>query len=185
MTKFRPYFCKQTPVLTYVFFISPDLKHFFMKLFSLKVKTKLKFRSFLPLCGPHSLGLSAVDHLALRAWEGLLLGALVRVGLAKSPIGFLPWPVTQKYLSKPPLVSPPPKVAEGLIVGGIIIETFKFQSQWASYEVFILRAGFKQAPQNWNPHNHQSGSNIIAPGPGRLSYAFGSRCLGFVPWPAK
>ena len=84
-----------------------------------------------------SLGLSAVDHLALRVWEGLLLGALVNgaqsgAGQGREPrpgLGFLPWPVTQKYLFKPPLVTlhlREPQAAEGLRVGGIIIETLSF-----------------------------------------------------------
>ena len=44
-------------------------------------------------------------------------------------LGFLPWPVTQKYLSKPPLVTVHPRepqAAEGLRVGGIIMATFNF-----------------------------------------------------------
>ena len=80
-----------------------------------------------------SLGLSAVDCVAPRAQQGLPLGVLVNTGhqsgagQGRKPrpgLGFLPWPVTQKYdLSKPPLVtsSPtPPQASVGDRVGGII-----------------------------------------------------------------
>ena len=102
----------------------------------------------------------------LRAREGLPLGALVNgaqsgAGQGREPrpgLGFLPWPVTQKYLSKCPLVTvhpQEPQAAEGLIVGGIIIETFKFRLQFQInryelrdevFEIFLaieIRAGFK------------------------------------------
>ena len=66
-----------------------------------------------------------------------MLGALVNgaqsgAGQGREPrpgLGFLPWPVTQKYLSKPPLVTvhpQEPQAAEGLRVGGIIMATFSF-----------------------------------------------------------
>ena len=63
-----------------------------------------------------SLGLLAVDCLVLQAWEGLPLGALVNgaqsgAGQGREPrpgLGFLPWPVTEKYLSEPPLVTVDP-----------------------------------------------------------------------------
>ena len=119
---FRPYFChEQTPVLgTYSFlYISSKkyLKHFIMKLFEIKLEVKDETQSFTDHSSHSvalsSLGLSAVDHLVLRAQEGLPLGALVNgaqsgAGQGREPrpgLGFLPWPVTQKYLSKPPLVT--------------------------------------------------------------------------------
>ena len=81
-----------------------------------------------------SLGLSAVDHLALQAWEGLPLGALVNgaqsgAGQGREPrpgLDLLPWPVTEKYLSKPPLVTVEPQAAEGLRMSRIILATFSF-----------------------------------------------------------
>ena len=73
----------------------------------------------------------------LRAREGLLLGALVNraqsgAGQGREPrpgLGFLPWPVTEKYLSKPPLVTvdpQEPQAAEGLRMSRIILATFSF-----------------------------------------------------------
>ena len=59
-------------------------------------------------------------------------GAQSGAGQGREPkpgLGFLPWPVTQKYLSKPPLVTVHPResqAAEGLRVGGIIMATFSF-----------------------------------------------------------
>ena len=116
----RPYFChEQTPVLgTYSFLyyfqqkISQALHH---EALSNWFGSENETESFtdhsshsVALC---SLGLPAVDHLALRVWEGFLLGALVNgaqsgAGQGREPrpgLGFLPWPVTEKYLSKPPL----------------------------------------------------------------------------------
>ena len=72
-----------------------------------------------------SLGLSAVDCAVPRALQGLPLGVLVNgghqsgAGHCREPrpgLGFLPWPVTQKYyLSKPHLVtsSPTPQASVG------------------------------------------------------------------------
>ena len=72
-----------------------------------------------------SLGLLAVDCAAPQAWQGLPLGVLVNgghqsgAGQDKEPrpgLGFLPWPVTQKYyLSKPRLVTsgPTPQASVG------------------------------------------------------------------------
>ena len=57
-------------------------------------------------------------------------GAQSGAGQGREPrpgFGFLPWLVTQKYLSKPPLVTVHPRepqAAEGLRVGGIIMATF-------------------------------------------------------------
>ena len=87
-----------------------------------------------------SLGLSVVDCAVPRAWQGLPLGVLVNMGhqsgasQGRKPrpgLGFLLWPVTQKYdLSKPPLVtsSPfPPQASVGDMVGGIITATCSLQ----------------------------------------------------------
>ena len=101
-----------------------------------------------------SLGLLAVDHLALQVWEGLLLGALVNsaqsgAGQGREPrpgLGFLPWPVTQKNLSKPPLVTlnpQKPQAAEGLIVGGIIIETLSFTCNFKSITMSFMMKCFR------------------------------------------
>ena len=109
-----------------------------MKLFEIKleVKMKLKVSLIIPThsVALSSLGLLAVDHLALRVWEGLLLGALVNgaqsgAGQGREPrpgLAFLPWPVTEKYLSKPPLVTVECQAAEGLRMGRIILATFSF-----------------------------------------------------------
>ena len=98
-----------------------------------------------------SLGLLALDHLALRVQEGVPLGALVNgaqsgAGQGREPrpgLGFLPWPVTQKYLSKLPLVTVHPRepqAAEGLIVGGIIIETLRFACNFKSIAMsFVMK----------------------------------------------
>ena len=59
-------------------------------------------------------------------------GAQSGAGQGREPrpgLGFLPWPVTQKYLSKPPMVTVHPRepqAPEGLRVGGIIMATFSF-----------------------------------------------------------
>ena len=89
-----------------------------------------------------------------RAWSGAGQGREPRPGL-----GFLPWPVTQKYLSKPPLVTVHPRepqAAEGLRVGGIIMATFSFAFTFEFnlkelrdevLEIFFaieIRAGFKK-----------------------------------------
>ena len=101
------------------------LKHFIMKLIAIDSKLQAKLKSFnydsTHSVALSSLGLSAVDHFALRAREGLPLGALVNgaqsgAGQGREPrpgLGFLPWPVTQKYLSKPPLVTVHPPRAPG------------------------------------------------------------------------
>ena len=56
-------------------------------------------------------------------------GAQSGAGQGREPrpgLGFLPWPVTEKYLSKPPLVTVEPQAAEGLRMGRIILATFSF-----------------------------------------------------------
>ena len=124
----------------------------------LKVKAKLKVAiMILPTLWPTgSLGLPAVDHLVLQAREGLPLGVLMNraqsgAGQGREPrpgLGFLPWLLTQKYLSKPPLVttvgaaqySSPrePQAAVGLRVGGIIIATFNFVFTLSSTSISFM-----------------------------------------------
>ena len=73
-------------------------------------------------------------------------GAQSGAGQGREPrpgLGFLPWPVTQKYLSKPPLVTvhpQEPQAAEGLIVGGIIIGTLSFTCNFKSIAMsFVMK----------------------------------------------
>ena len=115
-----------------------------MKLLKVKfeIKAKLQVAVMIPptLWPTAAWRLLAVDCAAPRAWQGLPLGVLVNVGhqsgagQGRKPrpgLGFLPWPVTQKYdLSKPPLVtcSPtPPQTSVGDRVGGIITVTCSLQ----------------------------------------------------------
>ena len=118
-----------------------------MKLFEVKLelKAKVELAVFIPPTLAHSsLGLSAVDCAVPRAWQGLPLGVLMKgghqsgAGQGRKPrpgLGFLPWPVTQKYdLSKPPLVtsSPtPPQASVGAAQSTAESPRLLWVTEWA------------------------------------------------------
>ena len=98
--------------------------------------------SFLPLCGPLqpgapgsgpscalSMGRSSAGSSGEWDPEWGWPGQGAQGREPRPGLGFPPWPVTEKYLSKPPLVTVDhwePQAAEGLRMGRIILATFSF-----------------------------------------------------------
>ena len=124
----------------------------------LQLKMKLKVAIMIPptlwptaAWGSQRWTVLHLKHGKVFCWEFWWTGVQSGAGQAREPrpgLGFLPWLVTQKYLSKPlwwPVVSvgaaqstaqysPPwePQAAVGLRVGKIIMATFSFSFSWSS-----------------------------------------------------